>query len=200
MKLMKTNRSIYFLTFFLLFSALFVSCKSDKQKSDDENQNAEELVEGEEVLTQPAVSIDSVAKETEEVEEALELIAKQPEQGLNTEDLLKKKVAEVCDHLRNDRYLAAGESMWFSGRNKKRRYKSLRNQPSDEGALKLEAKQVKQWIGNSSELDFQEYTTKKDKAGEWHSLKVNFVGAKTVIFDFLKVNEEYAIGGIRSVD
>ena len=122
-------------------------------------------------------------------------------QDSESQETVETRLTRLFDICRSDKLEDAASFFVYRGEDKTREWKdTLRaDNPLEKSALGELCRRIKGYLDESHGYSFDGVEVKKESEGEWHALEVSFQQgdkAKKVIFAFLLIKGQYAIGDI----
>ena len=124
-------------------------------------------------------------------------------QSSNTRDpdTVEARLTELFELCRSDKMDEAAAYFVYRGPDKKREWKDTfraSDQVEKAGVGEI-CRRIKNYLDENQYYEFGEVKVQRESEGEWHALEVSFQKdgqTKKVIFAFLKIKGQYAIGDI----
>jgi hypothetical protein len=119
----------------------------------------------------------------------------------NSDERLKTRLTELFDLCQRDDLEAAAAYFVYRGPDKSREWKDVLNShdAAEREAVESLCRRIKGYLDGSDSYQFGKVKVEREREGEWHALELSFErGDKTeiVIFAFLSINGQFAIGDI----
>ncbi|HEX8887634.1 MAG TPA: hypothetical protein VF779_00550 [Pyrinomonadaceae bacterium] len=126
---------------------------------------------------------------------------KTQEQDAASPEAVEIRLARLFDICRSDKPEDAASYIVYRGEDKTREWKDTlhADEPADKAAIVGICWRIKSYLDQSTNYSFDGVHVKKESEGEWHALDASFYQgekAKKVIFAFLLINGQFAIGDI----
>lgn len=115
--------------------------------------------------------------------------------------IVKKRLLELFELCRADKYQQAASYIVYRGPDKEREWKDVTrtSNPVEQQAVLEACQRIKEYLLDSDGYDFGHFSVQEESEGVWHVWEVFFAtrtGKKKRYFAFLKIMGQYALGDI----
>jgi hypothetical protein len=122
-------------------------------------------------------------------------------QDAESPEPVELRLAGLFDICQSDKLEDAASYFVYRGEDKTREWKDTlhADEPADKAAIVGICRRIKSYLDESTNYSFDNIQVQRESEGEWHALTVSFYQnnkRKKVIFAFLLIKGQYAIGDI----
>ena len=117
-------------------------------------------------------------------------------------EIVKDRLLELFDLSLESNYSEAASYCVYRGSDKSREWKDVCNYEDEEDIKEVKGicNRIKEYLDESIEYNFGEFSTESESEGVWNVWEVIFIkenyGSYKMYFCFLEINGKYAIGDI----